>query len=75
MNNKGTDQLPHPLSLISAYVIPYLENKNINFLASLYSWTGWFEPNLAANLEDRFSRVEAHLFPVNDVNTSSFFKF
>ena len=67
VNNKGADQLAHPHSLISAFVvrcldsiIPLLAISKISRLASFRSLAGWFESYLVANLEDRFSHDEAH---------------
>ena len=68
-NNKGAVQHAHPRSLISAFVVRYLDitmfylyllNPKFKTLASLCSWAGRFESTLVANLEDRFSRDEAH---------------
>ena len=62
MNNKGTDQPVHPRSLISAFVIHFLESslavlaisEIFNFLASLCRLAGWFESHFVGNPEDRF---------------------
>ena len=70
-NNTGADQPAHPRSLISAFVIHFLENFicklancywwNFNFLDCLCSWGDWFESRFDGNPEDRFSRDEAHM--------------
>ena len=63
-NNKGGDQPAHPCSLISAFIVCCLDSINIrNYkpLASLCGCAGRFESYLVANLEDRFSRGEAHM--------------
>ena len=46
--------------------------QNLNVLASLCSWAGWFELYQVTNLKDRFSCDKAHLMlPVKD--KASFF--
>ena len=55
-NNKAADQLAHPRSLISAFVIHLLEStisKLATSKASLCSGD-WFESCFVANPEDRF---------------------
>ena len=60
--NTGADQPAHPRSLISAFVIRFLE-RTISKLAtseiSIFSLGGWFESGFVGNPEDRFCRVEA----------------
>ena len=66
---KGADQPAHPWSLISAFVVRYLDSiipilaksKLSRTQASLCSWPGRIESYLIGNPEDRFSRVVAHL--------------
>ena len=67
VNNKGTDQPAHPHSLISAFVVPFLDStipvlakSDFNTQASLCCWAGQFESYLIANPEDRFSHDVAH---------------
>ena len=68
MNNKGADQPAHPRSLISAFVIHFLESmisilatsEIYFFLASLCILAAWSESNFLKNSKDRFSRGEAH---------------
>ena len=67
-NNKGTDQRAHPRSLISTFVvrcldgiIPLVSTPKISSLASFSCGAGWFESDLVADPEDRFSRDEAHI--------------
>ena len=49
-------------SLIAKYHIESSYEQNFNSLAILCSWAGWFESHFFWNPEDRFSRVEAHLW-------------
>ena len=73
-NNTGADQLAHPRSLISAFVVRYLESIicklccrwNINSLSSLCSWGDWFETRFDGNPEDRFSCDEVIFLTVDD---------
>ena len=68
-NNKYADQPAHPRSLISAFVIQFLESiisklttsENLIFLlVSVAEETGL---NITvSNPEDRFCRVEAHIY-------------
>ena len=69
-NNKGTDQSAHSRSLISAFVICFLEYINLNllqaifyfiFLASRCSRRDRFESCFVGKPEDGFSRVKTHL--------------
>ena len=67
-NNKGTDQPGHLGSLISAFVIRFLENimtpparHSFNIVNSLRSRAGWFEPYLVVNPKDMFSHPKTHL--------------
>ena len=68
-NNTGTDQPAHPRSLISAFVVRFLESiiiytcyeRSFDFLASRCSLAGWFESHFFGNPEDRFCRFEAHI--------------
>ena len=67
-NNKGSDQPAHPLSLISAFVVGFLDSiipvlaiSEISRLASFWSWAGWFESYLIDNPEDRFSHDVARI--------------
>ena len=71
-NNKGVDQPAHPRSLISAFVIRCLDSiiplvsiskLSILCLASVAAHAR-FASTLVANPEDRFSRDEAHLWPI-----------
>ena len=65
MNKKGADQTANPRSLISAFVVRCLDIplyntsicyiRNFKPLASLCSWSGWFESYQVRNPEDRFS--------------------
>ena len=64
-NNKGADQPAHPHSLISAFVIHYLESKvaslltckiSIFYLVSVAEQTS-FESHFFGNNEDGFCRV------------------
>ena len=51
--------------LFAFWKVPYLNllqaKINFNFLASICSWTGWFESPFIGNPKDRLSRVEAHI--------------
>ena len=47
--------------IFGKYHIKTWYKQNFNFLASLCSWTGWFEYDLVGNTEDRLSRNAAHL--------------
>ena len=63
-NNTGADQPAHPHSLISAFVIRYLESiicklATGEIRATLSSWGDWFETRFVGNLEDTFSHDEA----------------
>ena len=65
-NIKGTDQPAHPRSLISNFVVCFLDESNLillrekfQFLASLFSQRDWFKTRFVGNPEDRFSRVVA----------------
>ena len=65
-NNKGADQPAHPRSLISNFVVCFLDEsylhllrENFQFLASLFSRRDWFKTRFVENPEDRFSRVVA----------------
>ena len=56
MNNKGADQPALPCSLISTFVVRYLDSiipilakSKISRLASLCSWAGQFESHLVTN--------------------------
>ena len=70
MNNKGAGQSAHPCSLISAFVVHFLDSiiplvfyiQNFKTLASFCSWAGRIESHLVGNPEDRFSRGVAQLF-------------
>ena len=68
-NNTGADQAAHPHSLISAFVIRFLESIICNlttgaisifYLVSVAN-ENWFETHFFRNPEDRFSRNEAHI--------------
>ena len=68
-NNKGADQHVHPYSLISSFVIRFLE-RNISklatdemsiCLASLRSSGDWFESRFDGSHEDRFCHVAAQV--------------
>ena len=64
-------------SLPSAFVIRYMESgmtrldtDNIFIIiAFLCSWIDWFEPNLVANTEDKFSRVGSHIQSIRKAHT------
>ena len=65
-NNKATDQPAHPHSLISNFVVCFLDESYLHllrekfqFLASLFSQRDWFKTCFVGNPEDRFSRVVA----------------
>ena len=68
-NNTGTDQPAHPRSLISAFVISFLESiiyklatgEISYFLASLCSRGDWFETSFVQHPEDRLSHDKAHI--------------
>ena len=67
MNNKGADQPAHPRSLISTFVVRYLDSKipvlaksKISRLLISRSCADRFKSYLVGNPEDRFSRDEAH---------------
>ena len=68
-DNKDADQPVHLCSLISVFVIHFLDRiistewyiLNFKTLASLSCWAGRFETNLVANPEDRFSHDMAHI--------------
>ena len=59
-NNTGADQPAYPHSLISTFVIRFLENI-ICKLASLCSCKGWFKTRFVGNPKDRFSHDGAHV--------------
>ena len=64
-NNKGADQPAHPYSLVSNFVICFLEViSRHDFLASLSSRGDWFETRFVGTPEDRFSRVVASYISV-----------
>ena len=62
-NNKGADQPAHPRSLISVFIVRYLDSiihilaksKNFKTLPSLCGCADRFQSTLVANPEDRFS--------------------
>ena len=65
-NNKGADQPAHPRSLISNFVVCFLDESYLHllrekfqFLASLFSRRDWFKTRFVGNPEDRFSRAVA----------------
>ena len=67
---QGADQPAHPCSLMSTFVILFLEiimttlakcKLSLIYLASLCSGVNWFESYLVGNPEDRFSNLEAQL--------------
>ena len=68
-NNKDTNQLAHPRSLNSIFVIRCLDSimplvsisENFKTLASFCSCAGWFKSYLVGNPEDRFSRDGTHI--------------
>ena len=77
-NNKDTDQPAHPHSLISIFVIRYLDSiipitakSKISRLASLCSRTGRFESFLVTNTEDRFCCDVAQIFILSCLVDSS----
>ena len=51
-------------SLIRKYHIKACFKRYFYFLASLCSWTDWFESHFVGNLEDRFCRVKAKLIVI-----------
>ena len=62
-NNKGADQPAPPRSLISNFVVCFLDESYLHllrekfqFLASLFSRRDWFKTSFVGNPEDRFSR-------------------
>ena len=70
-NNKGADQSVHLRSLISTFVVGYIDNiipilakSKISTLASFWSRPGRSESYLVENPEDRFSRDEAPLMDI-----------
>ena len=65
-NNKCADQPAHQRSLISNFVVCFLDESYLHllrekfqFLASLFSRRDWFKTRFVGNPEDRFSRVVA----------------
>ena len=65
-NNNGADQPAHRRSLISNFVVCFLDESYLHllrekfqFLASLFSRRDWFKTRFVGNPEDRFSRVVA----------------
>ena len=72
VNNKDADQPAHPRSLISAFVIRFLESMISKLSTSKISISilGWFESHCVGNLKDRFCRGEAHvILDTNDFRT------
>ena len=70
MNNTVADQPGHPLSLIIAFFIRFLESTIFNLatgkiLASLCSLGDRYETSFDGNPEDRFCRDEAQLRCLN----------
>ena len=69
VNNKGTDQPGHPCSLISTFVVHFLDSIITStcyiqtFKTRFCSWAGGFESYQVENPEDRFSRDKAHIIP------------
>ena len=47
-------------SLSDKYSMPTYSMQNFDILASLCSWTDWFENNLIGDPEERFSHYEAY---------------
>ena len=70
VNNKGADQPAHPRSLISAFVVRYLDNiiplVSISEISSLYLASVAAQDGLCLTWsqtpEDRFSRDMAHIW-------------
>ena len=67
-NNKGADQPAHPRSLISTFVVRFLDSvihvlatSEISRLACFCRWAGQFESYLVENPKDRLSRDVAYL--------------
>ena len=63
-NNKGADHSAHLRSLISTFVVHFLDTcyiRNFKTLTSLCSWVGHSESYLVENPEDRLSRDGAQL--------------
>ena len=65
-NSKCANQPAHPRSLISNFVVCFLDESNLHllrekfqFLASLFSRRDWFKTRFVGTPEDRFSRVVA----------------
>ena len=77
-NNKGADQPAHSRSLISTFVVHYLDSiiiENFKTLASLCSWADRFETYLVGNPKDRFSHdVAASLRTLLDSKSTAVFK-
>ena len=60
-NNKGAGLSSYPRSLISAFIVRFLESITselayckTSYLACLCSWTDWFETYSVRNLQDSF---------------------
>ena len=76
-NNKGADQPAHPRSLISTFVVHWLDSiiplsfyiQNFKLLPSFCGCAGQFESTLVTNTEDRFSRDKAHIILQLSSNT------
>ena len=65
LNNTGTDQRAHLRSLVSAFVVHFLESiicKLATGKISVFcSWVDWFETRFVKNPEDRCSHNEAQI--------------
>ena len=61
-NNKGADQPVHLHSLISVFVIRFLESIKSKLASSKFSGDShWFESRYVGNPKDRFCRNEANI--------------
>ena len=63
-NNKGVDQPAHPCSLISIFVIRYLESATVKLAPckiSIFLLVSVARQAVVRNLDDRFYRSVAHM--------------
>ena len=62
-NNKGSDQPAHPRSLISNFVVCFLDESYLHLLREKFQFLAsrrdWFKTGFVGKPEDRFSRVVA----------------
>ena len=71
-NNTGADQPAHPRSLISAFVVRFIETCyrwNLNFIASLCSWGDWSETRFVGNPENRPDMTENRHWQALSIDT------